>query len=106
MSQTTSPVTNTPTSTANSSLNTSDPVFANAPILELLKIPSSGLSEAQLREETKKLRLLRTSAPALKKALNEEDAPDEETVVKTVKKTKKKKDDAAALDSLLKNYGV
>lgn len=81
-------------------------ILANSPILNLLGIPTDGLSEEQLRESVKKLRLLRTSAPALKKALEEETEGDEEVKEKASKKSKKKKDDQKTVDGLLGEYGV
>jgi hypothetical protein len=105
MSQTSSQPTTSPSSTVNASTPSSDPVFANAPILALLELPPEGATEEQIREQTKQLRLLRTSAPALRKVLDSEESDGEE-VVKTTKKKSAKKNTQAELDSLLKSYGV
>jgi hypothetical protein len=106
MSQTSLPPTNSAGPIVISSTNTSPEasvILANSPILQLLGIQLEGLSESQLREAIKDLRQKRTSAPALKKALSEED---EEETEKAVKKTKKKKDEQKSIDGLLGEYGV
>lgn len=68
-------------------------------------MPAEGLTEEQIREQTKQLRLLRTSAPALRKALDSEE-PDADEEAKATKKKSKKKDSQKELDAMLKSYGV
>lgn len=107
MSQTSSaPTTSTsltPTASPSTSPTVSEIELANSPILRLLNLSPEGMNESELRASIQNLRQLRAAAPALKKALVEED---EEEKQKTETKKRKKKNEMDSVQNLLGKYGV